>query len=277
MSFYQNPLGAEFRGRGNWPIDQQADFAIPANLNNIGPMVSGNAEPYDFSIVNTFVINIAYDPALIGYTAISVNVAGATPAATTATEVMMALNANALFADNFSASLINATRGSASYGPPFRVLITPTKTKQMISVYITNAGAEQKLQFNYRAQVKQLPTFYQRFTIANRFTYPDGPSMLVELDPANPVDAAVITAAGLNPLLPLADWQLLAGRSNTHVFLKITQDGSNRITQIIEYFSGAAAGDLGKLIQYSYTGTNVIPDKITEVPYTLLAGDLVTP
>lgn len=275
MSFFQNPIGEEFRG--SWPIDQQAIFFIKANLNNIGEMVSGNAEPYDFSVVTDFTINIAYDPNRLGYTPITVNVAGAIPAATTAVEVVAALNADPLFADNFTAQIINATSGPTSYGPPFKVLIRCKKARQSARIYVTNAGAEEKLRFNYRAEVKELPTYFSRFTIAERFNYPTGPNLLVELDPLDPVDAAVIIAAGLDPLAMQADWQLLADRSNTHTFAKITQDGSGRITEIIEYFCGAVAGDMARKIQYVYTGLNTIPDQITTIPYTLTGADLVTP
>jgi YD repeat-containing protein len=275
MSFYQNPIGEEFRQ--SWPIDQQARFSIPANLNNIAELLSGNAEPYDFSVVNTFTINIAYDPAKIGYTAIAVNVAGASPAATTAIEVVTALNSNALFADNFTASIVNATKGSTGNGTPFKVLLRCTKPRVQARIYVTNAGAEQKLRFNYQAQVREFPTYFDRYTIANRFVFPDGPSLLVALNPGDPVDAAVITAAGLNPLVVQADYQLLAGRSNTHTFSKLTYDGSSRLINVVEYFAGAVVGDLAKRTQYTYTGAATSPDQITTVPYTLTSGDLVTP
>ena len=273
--FFQNPFGEEFRQ--SWPIDQQAIFSITANLNNIAEMASGNAEPYDFSVVNMFAINIAYDPLRKGYTQINVNVAGAVPAATTANEVATLLNANSLFSEYFVASLANFNRGPVTAGPPYRVLIRAKRTRQAIRVYVTNAGAEEKLRFNYQAQVKEFPTYFERYTVDNRFIFPDGPSLLIELDPLDPVDAAVITAAGLNPLAPLTDWELLHGRSNTHTFAKLTLDGSGRITEIIEYFSGAIAGDMARKIQYTYTGANNTPDQITTIPYTLQSGDLVIP
>lgn len=335
--FFQNPIGEEFRG--TWPIDQQANFIIQANLNNIAEMVSGSTEPYDFSVNNIFTINIAYDPQRIGYTAISTNVAGAIPAATTASEVVQALNANPLFADNFTATLTNATKGGVASGPPYRVLIRCTKVKQAVRVYVTNCGAESELGFNYRAKIGQLPTWFQRFTIDNRFEYPQGPSLLVELDPTQPCEAQLIVNAGLSypvgltsasnvvttpntdpftvgdsvvifdgtttvsatisAITPdisltlsapwtgstesgyiidiLADWQLLADRSNTHTFAKMSLDGSGRITSIIEYFCGAKAGDMARMTQYTYTGANTTPDQFTTIPYTLQAGDLVTP
>lgn len=340
MSFFQNPIGEEFRG--SWPIDQQAIFFIKANLNNIGELVSGAVEPYDFSVVTDFTINIAYDPDRRGYTAITVNVAGAVPAATTAIEVAAALNANPLFADNFEAFTINATKGPTSYGPPFRVLIRCRKARQSARIYVSNCDAESKLKFNYRAEIKEFPTYFSQFTIDNRFDCDQNPcpSLLVELDPTDLCQAQLIVDAGLaycdvgltngsavvtttntdpytidddvvlyNGLTAfsttiiaitpgvsitvgavwpgvtgsgcvidiLKDWQLLADRSNTHTFAKITQDGSFRITQIIEYFCGAKAGDMGRKIQYVYTGANTVPDQITTIPYTLTSADLITP
>ncbi len=274
--FFQNPFGEEFRQ--SWPIDQQAIFSVGANLNNTGAdMVSGNAEPYDFSVVNTFTINIAYDPERKGYTAIAVNVAGAIPAATTAVEVAALLNANALFADNFTAYISNKTHGGTGAGGPFRVCIRCKRQKQAVRIYVTNAGAEEKLRFNYQAKVVEFPTYFERYTVDNRFVFPDGPSVLIELNPLNPVDAAVITAAGLNPLAPQSDYELLHGRSNTHTFSKITLDVNLRITEIIEYFAGSVVGDMARKIQYTYTGANTTPDQITTVPYTLTSGDLVIP
>ncbi len=154
--FFQNPIGEEFRG--SWPIDQQANFIINANLNNIAEMISGNAEPYDFSVVNTLVINIAYDPNRMGYMPIAVNVAGAIPAQTTATEVVALLNANPLFNDNFTAMVVNYLRGGTASGPPFKIRIRSKRPYQAVRIYVTNAGAEQKLNFNYRALVKEMPS-----------------------------------------------------------------------------------------------------------------------
>jgi hypothetical protein len=74
-----------------------------------------------------------------------------------------------------------------------------------------------------------------------------------------------------------ADYQLLRGRSGIFNFQNITVDDSDRITQIIEYAAGNLPGDLARLIQYVYTGSNTHPSQITEVPYTLTAADLVIP
>jgi len=88
---------------------------------------------------------------------------------------------------------------------------------------------------------------------------------------------AVVTSWGYNISQVLTDWQLLQGRSGIFNFQNITVDGSNRITKIIEYPAGAKIGDFARKIQYVYSGANTSPSQITEIPYTLLAADLVTP
>jgi len=60
-------------------------------------------------------------------------------------------------------------------------------------------------------------------------------------------------------------------------FRKNTIDGSNRVTQVIEYQAGATVGALARLLQYTYSGSNTNPSTITEIPYTLRAADLITP
>ena len=74
-----------------------------------------------------------------------------------------------------------------------------------------------------------------------------------------------------------SDYQLLEGKSGLFIFQKVTVDGSDRITQIIEYSAGAVTGDLAKKITYSYTSSNKNYDKQIEIPYVLASGDLVTP
>jgi hypothetical protein len=70
---------------------------------------------------------------------------------------------------------------------------------------------------------------------------------------------------------------MFKGRSGIFNFQKITIDGSNRITQIIEYPAGAVAGDFAKRTTYIYSGSNTNPSQITEEPYTLITSDLIIP
>ncbi len=125
----------------------------------------------------------------------------------------------------------------------------------------------------------QLPSYMDRHSIANRFNFPDSSGQLVLLVPgSNAIDSAYITAAGFNPSVPLADWELLSGRaSGIFMFYKQTVDASSRITEIIEYGAGAVVGTFAKKTKYTYTGAKTAPDTIAEIPYVLTSGDLITP
>lgn len=275
MSFFQNPFNEEFRV--SLPFgDRQYNltFIVPANKNQVTGSIAWNLEPYDLSTYTDLTINFAIDNAEFkNFASITVDVSGATPAATTANEVVTLLNADEQFSSWFTAMVVESTKGSRVY----RVGIKANTGKQM-RMYVTNAGAEQILRFNKYAGVAELPTYCERHTIDNRFTFTDGQAALVKLNESDAtVDRPIITDAGFDYSAMKADWQLLAGRVGIFNFQKITVDGSNRITQIIEYSAGAVAGDLGRKINYTYTSGNTNPDKITEIPYTLTSGDLVTP
>lgn len=292
MPFYQNPFDAEFRGTLVTGGERQMSLTFPvsANKNHSDMMESWNFEPYDFSTYNTFTFNFAYDTNFMNYSTLSINVAGATPGATTAAEVAAALNANASFSSLFVAEIKNKTGGrilpaglsystsTLSPNGPYKVTIRSLRTKSSIRAYITNAGAEQKLRFNRYASVAELPTYMDRHRISSRFDFTDSLGMLIKLDQTDAVvDQPIITDAGLDYSAMKADWQLLHGRTVTFLFKKITVDGSNRITQIIEYPAGAVVGDLARKIKNVYTAANTYPDKTTEEPYVLTSGDLVTP
>jgi hypothetical protein len=86
-----------------------------------------------------------------------------------------------------------------------------------------------------------------------------------------------VTEAGIDYTTMQPDWSLLRGRSGLFHFQKIVVDGSDRITQIIEYPAGARAGDFGKITNYTYSGANKSPSSVTEIPYVLQSADLMTP
>lgn len=315
------------------------------------------AEPYNLSgndgdgiDKSNLMINYAYDPDFKNYSTLSIAVdaGAASGSAVTAIEVANNLNANATFAEYFVAEAINAKDGKDH--PPYTVRIKCISTKR-IRFYISNNGAETALRFNYKAGVSDLPTYFNKDTIAKRFTYTDSVPMLVALNHlitgntvANPTvitsvghglansqsivisnsnsaptidgtrvvtvinddtfsvavnvttagtrgmwstveEAAIITNAvnsrgvslGYDATNPKEDWELLQGNSGLFTFKKQTIDGSNRITKIIEYPAGAGVGDLAKMIQYTYTGANTAPTNITEIPYSLMTADLITP
>jgi hypothetical protein len=219
--------------------------------------------------------------------------------AVTATEIMTSLNADATFSGKFTASLKSSPFSS---GSP-RLQITQNMPVERCKFYIKNGAAEDAIGFNARAGIDQLPDFFNRHTIANRW-FVDGPTtnavpnvdgqnMLIKLAPTGinvgnfNVDALLINYAvdnngkslGYNPTVALKNWELLRGRAGYFMFTKNTVDANTppRITDTIQYPAGAKVGDFAKKITYVYTGTNAAPDQITEYPYVLTSSDLLTP
>jgi hypothetical protein len=290
MPFYLNPFSSDFTGA--WVLSDRKysiDFRVPRNAGRgddyvvsyggAGPFnLSGNDSDGNSRAVLTIVFALN-DPK--NWTEHAITISASNLAATTPTEVISSLNNNSLFSDFFTASLKDDQGNGV-----FRVTIRQKKPIQQFRFYIKPGRAETVLNFNKFAGVSEIPSFFARHTIANRFTYVDSQNMLIELAPGSSnVDAAVIDNAvdshgvnrGYNSGTVQADWQLLRGRAGLFNFQKITVDGSDRITEIIEYPAGAVAGDMARKIAYAYTGSNTKPNKITEIPYTLQTADLVTP
>lgn len=275
--YFQNPLNDEFRG--NWVLgDRQYSltFICLGNKNIYDNMITWTQGPYDLSASGLLTINYAWDVDFKIYSELTIDVTGADPTATTASEIVNILNANATFSSMWVASL-NPNIYAIPQVFGVRIAKKSGRVKQVIRVYISNTGAEAVLNFNGKAGVAELPTYFERHTIANRFAFSDSLATLVALDPSNPIDAQIITNAGFDPTVVLEDWQLLSGRSGIFNFQKITVDGSDRITEIIQYPAGSVVGAFARKIQYTYTAANKNPSQITEIPYVLTSGDLITP
>lgn len=287
MPFFQNPLTADFIGV--WVLgDRQhaIDFKCPSNTGRADEMVTVWAKgPYNLSgndgdgnAKSNLVISFAQNDRK-NWTDLSVSVAGATPSATTPQEIVTALSNNTTFADYFTATLEKFENRSD------RILIKQKKSFLKFWFYIKNGRAESVLKFNARAGVAELPSYFDRHTIANRFTYTDGENKLVKLSTSSTVDQVLIDGAvdakgvslGYSYSSAKSDYQLLQGKSGLFLFRKNTVDSSSRITQTLEYAAGSKVGDLAKKISYVYSGTKTQPDSYTEEPYTLTSGDLITP
>jgi hypothetical protein len=273
MSFFQNVFDFEFRPTLFGADRQyQMTWKMPANANRSDYMLSGNAEPFDLSTLPNFTINYAYDPAFKNYSSLTINVAGSTASATTAAEVVAILNGNANFASLFTAILYPSTRLPAS---PNKILIKGLRSKGDFRSYVSNTGAEQIIQFNKHAPIRELPSYFNRYTISNLFAYPSlGPDRVLELNPGDTYEASLIDAAGFDSSNPKEDWQLLQGLNDAYWFYKKTYT-SGVITAEIKYPAGAVTGDLAKKTNYQYSGSDLI--SITEIPYVLASGDLITP
>jgi len=293
MSYFQNVFTSDFEG--NWVLgDRQhiPKFVVPRNAGRGDEMVVAWTQgPYDLSgtdadgtdTCDTLEIVFAIHN-FQNWATLSVDIASGADdtSAVTASEVVAALNADTLFAERFVASLGGWVEDNSSTK---RVMIRQRKPATEMRFYIGSGRAEEKLQFNARAGVAELPTYFARHTIANRFTFDDCQNHLIELDvTGSTVDQNIVLDAVNYKGISLGldgtaqeDWELLKGKSGIFNSQKVTVDGSDRITEIIEYPTGASVGDLARKITYTYTGTNTKPDTIAEVPYTLTSGDLITP
>lgn len=273
MPFFQNVLDQEFQGyivladRKLVPT-----FKVGPNRNTQSNQVAWNPGPYDFSSGGVLEFNFSWDPEFRNWSALNVDVTGSDPAATLPREVVDILNSDPVFHSMYVASVVKV-EGSDTVG-----IAKNPQRKQGFKAYFGNGGAERSLGFNRKAGVAELPEYFGRHTIANRNDYPDSMAHLVRLDEANPVDQAIIEAAGFAPADMKADWELLRGRaSGIFTFKKITVDGSDRITEVVEYPAGALPGDFAKKTNYVYTSSNKNPSSVTEIPYTLTESDLVEP
>jgi hypothetical protein len=271
MSFFQNVFDQEFQG---YLVlgDRQASitYKVPANKNAQTKQIAWNAGPYNFSTSNTLTLNYSWDKDFKIWSSVSINVAGSNPSSTRAIEVANALNSDPTFSELLTASVVDFNNSKT---------VTVSKNvlkKQDIKLYFSNTGAESILKFNKYAGVAELPSYFERHTISNRYNFPDSLGILIKLDTSDSTDENVVLDAGF--VLPgKEDYEILKGRSGLFTFQNITVDENDRITQIIEYPAGAVAGDFARKINYTYSGSNINPSKVTEIPYVLDDGDLVTP
>lgn len=291
MSFFQNVFPDDFRGNLLLGDRQHIpEFICPPNAGRGNELVvSWLSGPYDLSgndadgnsNANLTIIYALREPRNWASLAIDVTAGATSTAAVKPQEIAAALNANTLFAERFT----------ASYGPysemnNWRVQIRQKRPITEFRFYIQNGGAEEKLGFNWKAGVAELPTYFARHTMENRFNFSDSQNKLIQLDPAGSnVDAAVITNAvdswgrslNLDSSTVQADWQLFVGKSGIFQFTKGPSTNAVSTTEtVITYPAGAKAGDLGTKTITKKDASNVIVQQ-AQLPYTLTSGDLITP
>ena len=282
MPFFQNPFTSDFYGV--WVLgDRHAslDFVCPRNAGRGDEMVTAWVEgPYNLSGNDTdgnskavltlrFALNDTDH-----FTDLSVTISAASLAATTPYEIVDSLNNDASFADWFIANLEKFTNKTP------RIVIRQKQPITKMKFYVKNGLAESVIRFNKLAGVAELPSFFAKHTIGNTT---DVPHQIIQLgtsgEDANVIDNAVDkkgTSLGYSHSTVHQDYELLRGRSGLFIFRKNTVDGSNRVTQTIEYQAGAQAGDFAKKTVYTYTGANTVPSSTTEVPYVLTSGDILS-
>lgn len=288
MSFFQNVFASDFEG--NWVLgDRQHSpkFVCPHNFGRGDEIVAAwQVGPYDLSGNDgdgnaKSTLNIVYalrEPK--NWATLSINIAGSTPAATTAEEIVATLNNNASFVERFSANYEPYQNSSVR-----RVVIRQKRPITEFRFYIRNGQAETDLMFNLKAGVAELPSYFDRHTMANRFAYSDSQNHLILLNASGSVvDQYLIDHAidvfgvskGFSHSTVHADWELLAGRSGIFQFQKGPGTSVTSTTTTILYSAGSKAGDLAKKIITKKDSSNNIVEQ-AEIPYTLTVSDLITP
>ena len=99
------------------------------------------------------------------------NVAGANPAATTAFEIVAILNANASFNSWYVASVYSGNK----------VGIRQKKPVVSFHTYISGSSAEHKLRFNKQIGIADIPSYFEKDTIDNRFASDTANGCLIRL------------------------------------------------------------------------------------------------
>lgn len=180
MSFFQN-LFHDYEG--SWILDEfkgySLNFSVSGNKNKGEAIVCYNSEPYDLSVSGNLTINFAFDKEFKNYAAFTVNVAGVVPGATMASEIRDILNATPAFSDWYTAGIESADNTPAGNGPQ-RVYIRQRRSKLDFRTYISNTNAELILKFNKFAGINDIPSYFEKDTIANRFNA-DSNGMLIRL------------------------------------------------------------------------------------------------
>lgn len=172
MSFYLNPFNDYY---GYYTVGDSSSykltFKVPANKNMGEFFICWNSGPYDLSTKNVLTFNFAFDPAYKNWSSFSVNIAGATASATTAQEIVSILNANSNFADWYTASIYNLNQ----------VGIRQKRPAASFRTYISNTSAELVVKFNKKIGVADIPSYFEKDTIDNRFATDTANNTLIRL------------------------------------------------------------------------------------------------
>jgi hypothetical protein len=172
MSFFQNPLPQDFYAP--WLLSDRQynpDFKCPRNAGRGDEFVVSYGTPTfnlsgnDSDGNSKAVLTISF--ALNDYrnwADLQVTISASSLAATTPQEVVTSLLANAVFTDFFTVALDQSNQS---------IQIRQKRPNTSMRFYIKNGRAESVLKFNKLAGVAEMPTYFTRHTIANRFTYTD--------------------------------------------------------------------------------------------------------
>lgn len=231
--FFQNVFSDEYQGYLVLGDRQHSlTFKCLPNIGRGSEYVRTNGiAPFDLSgndangnATDTLLINYAFDPELKFYAQLAIDVTStaASSSAVTYVEVVEALQDDETFASLFEAGVhLSGTS----------VVIKPRRARTDFRFYISNGQAESVLKFNKFAGISEMPSYFDKHTIANRFNFPKSDKAIVALShritnstAANPT---VITSA--NHGLTSGNTIIIANSNSTP-----TTDGTRIVTVINE-------------------------------------------
>lgn len=252
MAFFQN-LFDEYEGC--WTLGDykkySLTFKVPGNKNRPESFICWNSEPYDLSSLNTLTFNFAIDTEFKNFASFSVNIAGVSASSTKAAEIRDILNANSSFSSWFTAGIMAEDKLS----PVNRVYIRQKRPATNFRFYISNAGAERKLKFNKFGGIADIPSFFDKDTIANRFSSNEANNKLIRLSHSISANTAanptVVTSA--NHGLSNGDTIYIIG-SNSSPSIDgehtVTVTGTNTFTVPVNVTTAGTTGEWLSQIEY---------------------------
>jgi hypothetical protein len=220
MSYYLNPFN-EYQGY--YTVGDSSGykltFKVPGNKNFTEFFICWNAGPYNLSSDSVLTFFYAFDPSFKNWSSFDIDIAGANPAVTTAFEIVAILNADSKFNSWYTASVYNQNQ----------VGIRQKRPIVSFHTYISGSGAEHKLKFNKQIGIADIPSYFEKDTIDNRFNSDTANGALIRLGKiitANTVaNPSVCTCTGHG--LSNGDVIYIANSNSTPVL-----DGAQTVTVI---------------------------------------------
>lgn len=161
MSYFQNLFNDYY---GYYTAGDSSSFKltfkVPANKNHGEFFINWNTGPYDFSSFGSnLTFNFAFDPSFKNWSSFTVDVAGADSSATTVYEIVDILNNDSNFKEWYTAGIYNNNQ----------IRIRQKRPVIQFHTYISNSEAEFALKFNKNAGIADVPSYFDKDTIDNRF------------------------------------------------------------------------------------------------------------
>lgn len=170
MAFYQNLFNDYI---GNYVVgDSRAftlSFRVPQNRNHGEFFICWNTGPYNLSGLTNLTLNYAYDQNFENWNSLTVDFGMV--GILSASEIVDILNSDTTFTQFYTASVYKNTQ----------VGIRQKKPASEFRTYISNTSAERVLGFNKFAGYADMPTYFDKDTIDNRFKYPEANNQLIRL------------------------------------------------------------------------------------------------